>query len=273
MSGLVAEHVVTRSVRDSAAVLDCTAGPAVGDPYWAPPPQRSFLEEVSRDPGRLRIAFWTRTLQGESVHRECVAAVERTAQVCSKLGHEVEEACPQLIDPEPLARAFLTIWAAGCTVAIDVAGLASGRQPRAEHFEPLTWALYEQGKEVSAARYQMSVGLLQLAARQLGTFLERYAVWLTPTLGQPPVKLGTIDTSESDAEKAFAPIFGYLPFTWLFNGSGQPALSLPLHWSVDGLPIGVHFAGRFGDEGLLYRLAGQLEQAVPWRDRKPPIWD
>jgi amidase len=272
MSGLVSEHVVTRTVRDSAAVLDCTAGPDVGDPYWAPPSERPYLEEVSRDPGRLRLATWSKTLDGRPIHPECAAAVEETARLCADLGHEVVEAAPP-IDLERLNEAFLAIWASGCTAVIDMVALATGREARAELFEPLTWGLYEQGRQVTAAQYQIAVGAIQLASRRIAAFFEAHDAWVSPTLGAPPIALGTIDQSESDPSKAFEPIIEYVPFTPVFNATGQPAISLPLHWTPDGLPVGVQFAARFGDEGLLYRIAGQLELARPWIDRKPPIWD
>jgi amidase len=126
---------------------------------------------------------------------------------------------------------------------------------------------------VSGAQYQISVGKLQLASRQIAAFFENHDAWISPTLGTPPVKLGTIDPSEADLEKALEPVLSYVPYTYVFNGTGQPAISLPLHQNDGGLPIGVHLVGRFGDEGLLYRLSAQLEQACPWIDRKPPIWD
>jgi amidase len=272
MNGLVCEHVVTRTVRDSAAVLDCTAGPDVGDPYWAPPPERPYLEEVSRDPGRLRLACWSRTFRNEPIHPDCVAGVKKAAELCADLGHQVEEAAPT-VDLDRINEAFTVLFAAGCVANIDTVALLTGRKPSAEFFEPLTWGLYERGKEVSGAQYQISLGNLQLASRQIATFFEKYDAWISPTLGTPPAKLGTIDPSEADLEKALDPVLAYVPYTYVFNGTGQPAISLPLHQSDDGLPIGVHLVGRFGEEGLLYRLSAQLEKACPWIDRKPPIWD
>jgi amidase len=271
MSGLVCEHVVTRTVRDSAAVLDCTAGPDVGDPYWAPPPERPYLEEISRDPGRLRLAYWSRTFRDEPIHPECAAGVKKAAEICADLGHQVEEAAPS-VDMDRITEAFMALFAANCMANIDTMALVTGRKPSAEFFEPLTWALYERGREVSGAQYQISVEKLQLASRQIAAFFENYDAWLSPTLGTPPVELGTIDCSEADLDRAMDPVLAYVPYTPVFNGTGQPAISLPLHQSGGGLPIGVHLAGRFGDEGLLFRLAAQLENACPWIDRKPPIW-
>jgi amidase len=272
MDGLVSEHVVTRTVRDSAAVLDCTAGPDVGDPYWAPPPERPYLEEVSRDPGQLRLACWSRTLRDEPIHPDCAAAVRKTAELCADLGHRVEEAAPS-VDMDRIDDVITVLFAANCVASIDSMAEATGRKPSAELFEPLTWALYERGKDVSGGQYQTAVGILQLLSRRIATFFEEYDAWISPTLGAPPVELGIIDCTETDLDRAVDAVLGYIPYTYVFNGTGQPAISLPLHQSDGGLPIGVHAVGRFGDEGLLFRLAAQLEKACPWVDRKPPLWD
>jgi amidase len=142
-----------------------------------------------------------------------------------------------------------------------------------EWFEPLTWALYERGQSISASEYQRAIAMTQLVARQIGAFFETYDVWICPTLEKPPIPLGTIDCNETNLEKAFSPILEYATYTPIFNATGQPAVSLPLHWTAAGLPVGIQIAGRFGDEALLFRLAAQLETARPWIDRKPPIWD
>jgi amidase len=272
LNGLGCEHVVSRTVRDSAAALDCTAGPDVGDPYWAPPPERPYLEEVSREPGPLRIATWTRDLRGEPIHPECERAIREVARLCSDLGHELVEGKPEF-NFDAYEAAFLDIWAVGNAAAIDGAALALGREPTPELFEPLSWGLYERGKAIPGSRFQLAIGALQLFSRQIAHFFEGVDAWLTPVLSSPPVKLGYFDTNQGDFEKAFAPMMEYLPFTPLANATGQPSISLPLAWSGDGLPIGALFTARFGDEGLLYRIAGQLERAHPWIDRKPPIWD
>jgi amidase len=272
MSGLVIEHAVSRTVRDSAALLDCTAGPGIGDPYFAPPQQRPYLEEVSREPGRLRIASWSKNIRGGEIDPECRAAAENTAALLTELGHEVEEALPP-ISADMISDAFLTLWAAGATASIDLLQLGSGRAVSSEWFEPLTWALYERGQSISASEYQRAIAMTQLVARQIGAFFETYDVWMSPTLEKPPLSLGTIDCNESNLEKAFVPILDYATFTPIFNATGQPAASLPLHWTAAGLPVGIQIAGRFGDEALLFRLAAQLEAARPWINRKPPIWD
>jgi len=272
LAGLVAEHVVSRSVRDTAAALDLTAGPAPGDPYWAPPQARPYLEEVSREPGRLRVAMWTQTLEGGPIDPQCVGAVESTARLLDELGHEVVEA-PLPIDQASLTDAFLTLWWGGLAMQLDVLGMGAGRPVAEGDVEPLTWAMYERGREISASSFQLAIASLQIASRQIAAFFEQHDVWLTPTLGAPPVRLGTIDSRATDVDAAFAELLDYVPFTPAFNATGQPAISLPLHQGADGLPIGVQFAARFGEEDLLLRLAGQLERARPWHERRPAIWD
>jgi amidase len=271
LGGLVMEHVVTRTVRDSAAVLDCTSGPDVGAPSWAPPPERPYLEEVSRDPGKLRIACWPYNLDGTPIDPECEAAARSTAELLESLGHEVEEATiPVTMDA--LRAPFAAVWAAGAVATIDGAGLIAGRDVKPEDFERLTWTLYELGQQVTAGQYLLASIALQRASRGVAAFFETYDAWVSPTLAKPPVPLGYLGTDQS-FEEGMDVLIDYIPFTPVFNVTGQPAVSLPLHWSADGLPVGVQLAGRFGDEGLLYRLAGQLERARPWIDRRPPIWD
>jgi amidase len=271
MNGLVVEHAVSRSVRDSAALLDCTAGPGIGDPYVAPPPERPYLEEVSRDPGRLRVATWSRNIRAGEIDPECREAIENTASLLVELGHEVDEVAPP-IDADMITDAFLTIWTAGATATIDLLQLSAGRKATRDLFEPLTWALYERGQTIRASDYQRAVSLIQLASRQIAAFFETYDAWFSSTLDQPPLPLGSLDGHETDIEAAFAPIVEYTNFTPIFNATGQPAVSLPLHWTACGLPVGVQIAGRFGDEGLLFRLAAQLERARPWIERRPPTW-
>jgi amidase len=271
MSGLIAEHVVSRTVRDCAAVLDCTHGPEPGDPYLLPPPARPFAEEARTPPGRLRIAFSTTQPSGAPLHPECVAAIERTAALCEELGHIVEPAAPA-IDHGAATQSFLAVWTAGLAMVIDAYAMFNGKEPREAEFEGLTWSLYQQGRQVSASQYLLAIAMLQINGRAIGHFHETYDCWLTTTLGTPPIAIGSIDLHEPDIMKAFLPVIDYVPFTPLQNATGQPAISLPLHWSADGLPVGVMFSTRLGEEALLLRLAGQLEQARPWKDRRPPIF-
>lgn len=269
-SGFVIDHALTVSVRDSAALLDAISGPAEGDPYWAPPPSRPFLQEVGADPGKLRIGFTTKHPAGGRVHDDCIKAVKEAVDLCVNLGHEVVEAFPE-INGEMVRQAFMTIWSAGCAWVIDGLALATGKLPKAEEFEPLTWALYEMGRRQSASVYLLSLTFLQRVAREIARFLQRVDVWLTPTLAEPPVPLGTFDPPAENPLQALRRAEDFVPFTPICNATGQPAMSVPLYWNSEGLPIGVQFIGRFGDEATLFRLAGQLESARPWMGRIPKL--
>jgi amidase len=270
MSGLVIEHAVTHSVRDSARLLDAIAGPDIGDPYWAPPLQRPLADEVGADPGRLRIAFTTTAPTGVPVHDDCVAAVRDAAALCAELAHEVTEAAPRL-DGEMLSRSFTAVWAAGTAWTIDSIAQATGRKPTPEQVERFTWNLGEVGRGISSSQYLLAVQALQLVGREIARFQRTYDVWLTPTLAEPPVPLGTMPTAVDDPMPTLLRAAAFVPFTPLCNASGQPAMSVPLFWNEAGLPVGTHFVGRFGDEATLFRLAAQLEAARPWANRRPPI--
>ncbi len=271
-TGLVSEHALTRSVRDSAALLDATSGPDLGDPYVAPPPERPFLQEVERPPkaDKLRIAFTTQAATGATVHPDCVAAVKDAAALCTDLGHEVVEATPD-IDGQAFVHDFITIWSAGTAWTIDYWARKNGRTPAPEHFEPLTWGLYQMGRSYTAPAYLLAVENVQRMSRTIARFFVDYDVWLTPTLGEPPVPLGTFDSPADNPLQGFTRAAAFVPFTPICNATGQPAMSVPLFWTDDGLPVGSHFVGRFGDEATLFRLAAQLEQARPWADRRPPV--
>jgi amidase len=272
LSGLICEHAVTRSVRDSAALLDATAGPDIGDPYWAPLPPRPFLEETQSEPARLRIALSAEFPVARKPHEDCMAALKEAAVLCESLGHVVEEAAPSLTrDPAEGTGAFITLWAAGCSATIDAIAAIGNFTPTAQMFEPLTFALYEQGRQIGASRYLRAVTSLQRLTREVARFFEDYDVLLTPVLAEPPVPLGTFDAPKDNPMKAWERIAAFAPYTALFNATGQPAMSVPLFWNKDGLPIGSHFVGRYGDEATLFRLAAQLEQARPWASRRPSV--
>jgi amidase len=271
MNGLVVDHALTRSVRDSAALLDATQGPLPGDPYMAPPPARPFLEEVGADPGRLRIAWTDRPAIGTEVQADCRAAVREAAGLCEGLGHHVEEAAPP-ISGEELYGAFLTVWAAGVAAGVDLVAGTLGRAVSAEKLEPLTAGLHAAGGRVPAPRYLNAIAALQRTARVVAAFMLGYDVLLTPTVARPPIRHGELRQDEGDAMDALRRAAEFVPFTGLFNATGQPAMSVPLHWNAEGLPIGVQFTGRYGDEATLFRLAAQLEAARPWADRTPPVW-
>ena len=269
-AGLVSEHVVTRTVRDCAALLDATAGPAIGDPYVTPLPERPFLQEVSTNPRRLRIAFTDATLTGNKVHDDCARAVREAAALCADLGHEVVEAAPK-IDSELLFQSFITVWSVSCAWTVDDMAITTGRTPTPDQFEPLTWAIYEKGRQCSASAYLLAETALQKVTRGIAPFFVGHDVWLTPTLGQPPVPLGTFDAPPEDPLQVLSRVATFSPFTRIFNVTGQPAITLPLFWNADGLPIGTHLVARFGDEATLFRLAAQLEEARSWADRRPPV--
>ncbi len=270
IDGLANDHVVSRSVRDSAAALDATAGGIAGDPYWAPAAPPSYLDAMNAGPKRLRIAFSTKKLDSRPLHSDCVAAVEAAAKLCASLGHIVEEATPDL-NQTALAPAFMAFWAANLAAGIDYVAQLTGQTLSDELFEGLSWGLYEAGKRIGASEYLRAKKAMQAATRSAAKFHETYDVWLSSTLGSPPVKLGVFDMDERDPVKAFAPIIDYVPFTAMQNVTGQPAINLPLHWNAAGLPVGIHVVGRYGDETTLLQLAGQLEKAAPWSARKPPI--
>ena len=264
MSGLVVEHALTRSVRDSAALLDATAGPDVGDPYWAPPPARPYLKEVSADPGRLRIAFTTRAAADVTVHADCVQAVEEAAKLCTELGHDVEEATLPL-NAEMLTQAFVVLWTAGTASTLKILGAAR------DQVEPLSWALKEMSDQFSAADYILALQTLQSVSREVARFFQDYDILLTPTLAEPPLPLGAFDALPDNPLHGFSRSAAFACFTPVCNMTGQPGMSVPLFWNADNLPVGSHFIGRFGDEATLFRLAAQLEEARPWAGRRPAI--
>ena len=270
LGGLAIDHALTRSVRDSAALLDATSGPDVGDPYWAPPPVRPFLQEVGADPGRLRIAFTTAAPTGVPVHADCVSAVREAAALCADLGHEVVEAAPEVAS-ELFTQAFIAMFSAGASWGIDGAALLTGRTPTQEQFEPLTWAAYEMGRQQSASAYLLAVTALQGVARDIARFFVNYDAWLTPTLTEPPVPLGSFDSPPESPLMGWMRAAQFMPFTPVCNVTGQPGMSVPLFWNADGLPVGTQFVGRFGDEATLFRLAAQLEEARPWAGRRPLV--
>jgi amidase len=269
--GLVNEGVVSRTVRDTAAALDATAGYMPGDPHIAPLPPVSYLTAISEKPGRLRIGFATKDLAGAPFHPDCQAAVQHAAKLAEAQGHRVEEASPP-VDIAVLSQAFMPIWASGVAMLVDGMAMLTGKEPRQQDFQGLSWATYQAGKTITAAQYQMCWFQLQAMTRGIAQWHQSCDMWLTPTLGGPPAKISQFNMQETDMEKAWAPIIDYVPFTALQNATGQPAINLPLYWNADNLPIGVQFVGRFGEEHLLLSLAGQLEKADPWIARKPQVW-
>jgi amidase len=268
--GLGVEHALTRSVRDSAALLDATAGEDLGPPYVGPAPARPYLAEVATPPGQLRIAVAAEAWSGVPVAAECREAVRDAAKLCEDLGHTVVEARPAV--DWAMARPVLD-GLLGTFAAQMVDGLAPrlGLRADASNLEAATLAMVTHGRALTAVGLGSLLAMRDGVARALGRFFNDHDVLLTPTLAGPPLPLGALGLEQPGmtAHELFDRQFAFAPFTGIFNLAGTPAMSVPLHWSPAGLPIGVHFAARFGADGLLFRLAGQLEQAAPWARRRP----
>ena len=271
VGGIAIELAVTHTVADTALALDVLAGYEPGDPYWAPPPSAPFAEAVEREPGSLRIAFTTEAPNAVPVHEECVAAVRETASTLESLGHEVEEAAP-LIDPEGYIDNFLKIWIAGTAAQVEELGLMLGGPVDREKLEPLTREMAEAGAGYTATDYLLALDYLRTLARDIVAFWDGHDILVTPTLAQPPVPVGGLDPDPgAPAMQMLEKAAAWVPFTPVVNVTGQPAISLPLHHSADGLPIGVQLIGPPAGEELLLSLSGQLEQARPWLERRPEL--
>ncbi len=270
-NGLSCKHAVTRGVRDSAALLDVVDGPRPGDPYAAPPKARPYLDEVSIEPGRLRIGFSTEPLYDQPVDAACRAALEDAAKLCEELGHEVEAAAPDY-DRAALRAAWLAIVAANQADAAEDARMVLGRAPGPDDLEPWTRTLVAQGQALSAGQLVAILRSMHLESRKVAAFHETYDIFLTPTLAKPPVPIGEVDMSFGTAAAFMPRTTGFSPYTRLANCTGQPSMSVPLTWSEADLPIGTMFTARFGDEAMLFRLAGQLERARPWFGRMPGLF-
>jgi len=288
-NGLVAQHALTRTVRDSALLLDVSHGAEAGDPYAAPPAPPSYLALLEQPPRRLRIAVFDGALFGRAIDPRCAAAVHAAAALLRELGHEVEEAAPA-IDREALAMAYFTIVASNAARLLERAAAAVGRPLDRDGFETVTWFLRQLGARLSAAELLAALEEAQRAGRLLATFHERYDVLVTSTLGTPPKRLGELGPTPAQQRvlatlsrlplrplllRALAEMgpeaLEALPNTQLFNLTGQPAASVPMGWTPEGLPLAVQLAGRFGDEGLLLQVAAQIEAAQPWVERLPAV--
>ena len=266
---LAVEHAVTRSVRDSAAILDATSGPAAGDTYWPAAPLRPFLEEVTAEPSAMRIAWTAKAPLGIPVHPDCKQAVETTAARLEALGHHVVEDQP-VYDEEVLVDPMLALWSVSNAVHVEVIKSRIGRQPRDEELEITTWELVEHAGTISGVKLMHAVDQLHSASREIAPFFDRYDAWLTPTLAQPPLSLGLLNQSYGGAREWWQYDLSFNPWNAIANLTGNPAMSVPLAWDAAGLPIGLLFLGRYGDESALFRLAGQLERADAWAARIPP---
>lgn len=283
--GFVQEHVLTRSVRDSAAFLDLVDGPFKGDPYHAPAKTRPWQEESSMPPGKLKIGFWKEALYAGENHPDCKEAIDDAAHLLEELGHEVVEAKPSFHREEMVRAYFITV-AANVAAIVEQVAATAGKKPSPADFEPQTWVLAQIGWKTSAADLVKSQQDIQKSSREIAAFFDEYDIFLSSTLATPPIKVGELDLSAGQKfqlqvlrllnsrallEKALETLgteaLSRTPNTQIFNQTGQPAMSVPLFWNKQGLPIGVQMAAHFGGEGLLFRLASQLEEARPWANR------
>jgi amidase len=271
LGGTMVVGAMTITVRDTAALLDATEGPMIGDPYWAAPPGRPFLEAASRPPPRLRIAVTRHSITGTAIHNDCILAVDDAATLCQSLGHIVDEAAPD-IDAETYTAYYKRHWQMSVTRSLRRIDRQSGGRA-VEQAEPFNQYLFHEGMKVSAADYIIELEWLQQLGRQLARWQHEagYDLWLTPTLGRPPVALGWFTpTGELAPAVIYDRFMDFLPFTPFANLSGQPAISLPLYRNGQNLPIGVHFAAPYGGEAILLSLSAQLEAARPWLAVRPP---
>jgi amidase len=271
VNGWACEHAITRTVRDSAVILDATAGPDLGDPYGLPAPARPFADEVGRDPGRLRIGYTAVTPEGTPAHPDCVAALDDAVALCAALGHEPVEAELPGLTPE-IGAAIGSIFAAATAWIVEYWIRRLGRQPAEAELEPLTCAYREMGQQVRACDYLLAIEDCQAFARGVAQFLAGIDVWLTPTMSAPPALIGEITSTVDEPLRALERGGRTVAYAGVVaNITGNPAMSVPLWWNASGLPIGVHFLGRYGDEATLLRLASQLESARPWPPRLSPV--
>jgi amidase len=262
------EFVVSRSVRDSAALLDAVHGMDVGAPHCAPAPRRPYVDELTTEGRPLRIALMDRTFTGAAVHAECAKAAQALARTCADLGHMVEEATP-LIDWAQYMWAIRTAGSASFAAGLAGAARALGRTPSEDNLEPLTWLSYLEGRTLRAEEYFGALEVFASLQRTLGAFFQRYDILITPMLSQPPADIGWLGAPGSDLDRFWQKFGGdeYSPFAGVFNVTGQPAASIPCHETSDGRPIGTQIVAQFGEEGVIFRLAAQLERARPWRER------
>ena len=275
--GIIHEHAVTLTVRDSAALLDVTSGPDLGDPYHAPPIERPFLEETRKDVGCLKIGVLTSVPEGwneeTELHPDCDAAVRDAAKLCEDLGHQVDEVSEAHLSHSNLPQTFVLIFSCFVEHAIAYWERELGKKISQDELEPPTWDLYQESLKTTGGAYLVAKEELQRFSRKIANWYQKgnYDLLLSPTMRIPPTKIGSFKPSPDDPMMWIRNALSFVAFTRTQNITGEPAMSVPLYWNKDNIPIGVQFSGRFGDEATLLRLAAQLEQARPWADKKPPI--
>jgi len=273
-NGLAGEHVVSRTVRDSAALLDATEGYMAGDPYAAPKPERPFRDEVGRAPGRLRIGFMERSpkFAKTPLHPDCAAAVRDAAKLLESLGHSLEAKHPVAVDDAGVPKTLYQIIIAQTAALLAMVEATIGRPVKEDELEVWTWALYQEGKRSAMLDFLSAVEWRNVLSRSFGEFWSSgFDLLLTPTLGAPPLPLGTLTAKREAPLRTWDTLVDFIPFTPIQNMTGEPAISVPLHWNASGLPIGVQLVAPWGREDLLLRVAAQLESARPWAGRRPPV--
>ncbi len=273
MGGLVCELAVTRSVRDTAAILDAVAGPMPGDPFAAPPAIAPYVHALTTDPGRLHIGLQTAAPGGAvTTHLDCVTAAESAGRLLESLGHHVETSVVAALDDVAFTENFLLVWSSGTSADIDRYWPAKlGRPITEDDVEPLSWALAEFARQSSIADLVMARQWLQAYSRRVAAWFESFDLLLTPTIAEPPPFLGEFDSPKDNPLHGLLRAAALVPFTPPFNVTGQPAISLPLHMNDDGLPIGVQLVAPYGREDILISVAAQLETASPWAERRPAV--
>jgi amidase len=274
VGGLGAEGVVTRTVRDTAALLDVAQGYMPGDPYTAPPPARPYRDEIGASPGRLRIGVMTTSPAGSTaVHPECLRAAEQGGRLLAELGHTVDAGHPDALDDLEVGRHFSVMYAVQLVGTMTFFERLVGRPLVASDFDPFNWALSELGRGLSVAQYLETEEWIAVFTRRVAAWWSAgFDLLLTPTLPEPPPRLGYFKPDAVDPTSTGLRASAFASFTSPFNMTGQPAITLPLHWSADGLPVGVQLVAAYGREDLLLRVAAQLESAAPWKDRRPAIY-
>jgi amidase len=276
-SGLSTQLCVSRTVRDTARLLDAVHGPGVGDTVIAPPPVRPYAEELGADPGRLRIGLLDRHPTGGALHDDCVTAVRAAASLLEQLGHDVTPGHPPVLEDAEFPRRFAAMWAALMAVGIENLGAALGRPMTEDDIEPVNWAQGQYAAHLSATQYASALAAVAQYRRKVHQWwADGWDLLLTPTVAAPPLPIGALYESDDGLanDNPMTPSVRagrFVAFTPPFNATGQPAISLPLHWNDHGLPIGVQLVAAYGREDVLIRVASQLESAAPWADRRPPL--
>lgn len=269
-NGASISHAVTLTVRDSAALLDATMGMAPGDPYPPPPHVRPYLEECSREPGRLKIGFNTKCANGSETDAECIKAVEDAAKLCADLGHIVEETQP-VHDAAALGKAQIVILSSHSANALQMHAEATGRTLSQEDVEKVTWFMVEASRGWSAVDFANAQVVQHQQARIVANLYEDFDVIIEPVMGVPPIELGQLNMDSDDLATYNSIISRVAGFTGIYNMTGQPSTNIPLHWSANGLPVGTMFTAKYGRDDILFRLAAQIEKAKPWFDKVPPL--